>query len=193
MKRKALFGCGVILCIIPLVLFAAYKMALPYLVVDIFDVPPSLLKTQSPANFGTAAFLRDEAFSNYSVHFYVFSNTKDSQPLLIGGPYSSDGNYKLRNAIWSKDGSVIAVRAKVGQSAGHGFSKYFGEFYVDAYDFRNLEAVAVGDPVRQKDKRIGKLISQRGGRGKAALQSPNDLLDGQQISEQEALQFKRAE
>lgn len=191
MQRKVFLGCGAVVCVVSLASFAAYKYVLPLTAVSIMDVPPSLLKSKSSANLGTAAFLRDEAFSNYSAYFYVFDTAKSSKPISVGGPYASDGNVKMQNAIWSKDGSIAAVRAKVGETAGHSFSKYFGEFFVDAYDFRKHKAIGVGASTRQKSQLIKGLIAQRGGQGKIALSSPNAFTANHQVSEQQAKQFKR--
>jgi hypothetical protein len=191
MQRKVLLGCGMAICVVSLASFAAYKYALSLTFGSIMDVPPSLIKSKSPTNLGIAAFLRDEAFSNYSAYFYVLDTAKSVKPIFVGGPYASDGNVKMQNAIWSKDGSVVAVRAKVGETAGHKFSKYFGEFFVDAYDFRKHKTIGIGASVRQKSQLIKGLVTQRGGQGKIALSSPNAFTANHQIGEQEAKQFKR--
>jgi hypothetical protein len=190
MQRKVLLGCGIAICIISLASFVAYKYVLSFTFGSITDVPPGLIKSKSPANLGTAAFLRDEAFSNYSAYFYVLDTSKSVKPILVGGPYASDGNVKMQNTVWSKDGSVVAVRAKVGETSGHKFSKYFGEFFVDAYDFRKHKAIGVGASMRQKSQLIKGLVTQRGGQGKMALASPNAFTANHQIGEQEAKQFK---
>lgn len=189
MRRKILLGCGLAIGASGIALFAIYGYIL-FHPPDLMYVPPSVLKSDSVAGLGTAAFLREEAFSNYSVYFYSFDATTGSQPVLIGGPYASDGNAKMQNAIWSQDGSIVAVRAKVGEPAGHGFSQYYGEFFVAAYDFRQHKAIGSGKTTCQKSQLIKKLIKQRGGPGRVALASPNVFMQNQEISEQEAQQYK---
>lgn len=70
--------------------------------------------------------------------------------MCVGGPYISDGPIKMQQAVWSKDGSVIAVRVKAGASAGKGFRRYDGAFWIDAYDFRKHRLVSEGPTIRTR-------------------------------------------
>lgn len=134
-----------------------------------------LAETKSPTNLGTADFLVAEAsFAGNTTYFFVRDPARSSgKPLCIGGPYGSDGAIKMQEAVWSKDGSMIAVRVKVGASAGHGFSKYDGEFWIDAYDFRTHREMAEGAKLSARSQAIARQIKRRGGASAKTLSAPS--------------------
>lgn len=181
-------GLGLTLGVIFLATFSAYQNLLREAASGFMDTPPSLRQCKSPTNLGAAAFLRDEAFKDYSVYFYIFDTSPIPKPIYVGGPYASDGDVKMTNAIWSKDGSILAVRAKVGDTSGHNSSQYSGEFFVDSYDFRKRQVIASGVPTIQKSQQIKALIRQRGGPGQVALASPNAFTAKDQVAGMEDTQ-----
>jgi hypothetical protein len=136
-----------------------------------------LAESSSPTRVGVATILVDAgpfSFAGNTSYFFVRDTAKSgTTPLRVGGPYISDGPIKLQEAAWSKDGSIVAVRVKVGQSAGHGFSRYDGAFWIDAYDFRAHQAVLEGAKIRERSKVIEHLFAQRGGIGVRTLTAPS--------------------
>jgi len=124
-----------------------------------------LAESKSPANLGTADFLVDGvSFAGNTTYFFARDPAQSAgKPVCIGGPYGSDGAIKMQEAVWSKDGSVIAVRVKVGAPAGHGFSRYDGEFWIDAYDFRAHRNIVDGAKLSARSQAIARLIKRRGG------------------------------
>ena len=94
------------------------------------------------------------------------------KPLCIGGPYGSDGAIKMQEAVWSKDGSVVAVRVKVGVSGVHRGSIYDGDFWIDAYDFHMHHAVIEGSKLDARSKAIARLMKQRSGVSSQKLSTP---------------------
>jgi hypothetical protein len=148
------------------------------------DSPPELIESKSPAGLGVASFLVEDAFIAKSLYFYVRDPARSMHPLPVNKSreygYASDGDVDMTQAVWSEDGSVIAVRAKV---------ESYGTFFVDAYDFKKHQAVGNELPVRQKSKLIKDLIRNRGGEGKIAVKEP--YAEGDIISESQANEFKK--
>jgi hypothetical protein len=155
----------------------------------VLDSPPELIESKSPVGFGTASFLVEDAFIAKSLYFYVRDPARSTQPLLVNKSreygYASDGDVDMTQAIWSKDSSIIAVRAKVGDGA----DKYYGTFFVDAYDFQKHHAVGNELPVRKKSQLIKDAIHNRGGEGRIAVHEP--YAEGNIISERQANEFKK--
>ena len=157
-----------------------------------------LAESESPAHIGVVAILVDAgSFAGQTHYFFVRDTAKSgTTPLRVGGPYVSDGPIKLQEAVWSKDGSVVAVRVKVGESAGHGFSRYDGAFWIDAYDFRTHQAVSEGAKIRERSEAIENLFAQRGGTGVPTLSAPSTIgrsvgwLEAQAFDTSDALQIK---
>ena len=168
--------------------YGAYQI---YLIAtwDIFDTPPELIESKSPAGLGTASFLVEDAFVAKSLYFYVRDSARSVHPLFVNKNreygYASDGYLDITQAVWSNDGSVIAVRAKI----GNGLDKNYGIFFVDAYDFKKHHAVGNELPVRKKSQLIKNLFRQRGGEGKIAVNEP--YAEGEVISQREADEFIR--
>ncbi len=130
-----------------------------------------LLESSSPAHLGTAVFLiNGGSFAGSDTYFFVRDAARPSaNPLRIGGDYASDGPIKFQQAVWSQDGSVIAARVKVGASAGKGFSRYDGAFWINAYDFRKRQDVSEGVNIHERSKAIERLLAGRGGIGPLTL------------------------
>lgn len=169
-KRKVmLYLCAILAGVI----VAGYKFGPA--TVDRFLYSSLLAETHSDANLGTADFLVEAgSFAGNTTYFFVRDPAISSgKPLCVGGPYISDGPIKMQEAVWSKDGSVIAVRVKVGASAGHGFSRYDGTFWIDAYDFRTHRAAVEGGTLEARSHVIGKLLQERGGASTKTLSSPS--------------------
>lgn len=148
-----------------------------------------LAETSSDTHFGTAALLVDAgSLAGNTTYFFVRDPAKSkAKPLCVGGPYISDGPIKLQEAVWSKDGSVIAVRVKVGETAGKGFTRYDETFWIDAYDFRIHRVVKVGPGIKDRSAAIKALLMERGGAGPKNLSSPSIV--GRSLTPTEWRQF----
>ena len=145
-----------------------------------------LAETSSDTHLGTAALLVEAgSFAGSTTYFFV-RDPANSKPVCIGGPYISDGPIKLQEAVWSADGSVIAVRVKVGATAGKGFSRYDGTFWIDAYDFRKHHAVKDGLRITARSETIKDLLKARGA-GRKPLSSPSVV--GRSVRWSELRQF----
>jgi len=155
----------------------------------ILDSPPELIESKSPAGLGIAAFIVEDAFIAKSLYFYVRDPARSTHPLFVNKSreygYASDGDVDMTQAVWSADGSVIAVRAKVGDGA----DKNYGTFFVDAYDFKKHYPIGNELPVRKKSKLIKDLIRNRGGEGKIAVKEP--YAEGDIITKSQADEFKK--
>ena len=161
---------------------------------DYFFMPTTLLaETRGTPHGGTADFLVDSgSFAGNTTYFFVRDSARSSgKPTCIGGPYSSDGSIKMQEAVWSKDGSVIAVRVKVGAPAGHGFRRYDGAFWIDAYDFHTHHAVADGSKLTARSQAIARLLKRRGGPGSKTLSSPSTV--GKPLKAPERREYDRVE
>jgi len=134
----------------------------------------TVVETRSPAKHGSADFLVETgALAGKSTYFFVHDAAEAAgKPLCVGGPYVSDGPVKMQEAVWSKDGSVVAVRAHVGGSGDHRFSIYDGTFWMDAYDFRTHHAVVEGSNLDARSKAIARLLKQRGSVSAQKLSTP---------------------
>ena len=153
--------------------YTAYKFG-PH--IDDSLMPTALLaETRSATHAGTADFLVDSgSFAGNTTYFFVRDSARAlGNPICIGGPYGSDSAIKMQEGVWSKDGSVIAVRVKVGIPAGHGFRRYDGAFWIDAYDFRTHRAVVDGSKLAARSKAIARLLTQRGGTSTHTLSAPS--------------------
>ena len=135
--------------------------------------PIDAVKVAQPAGKGEVVFIVDGSSIRYNeIWFYVHDYEKPQtflhQPILVGGMYARDGNF-IEDAVWSRDGSVIATRGIV---RGSGMGK---SGYVDAYDFQGHQIVAeVISEDGAKSLAIGKLISQRGGLSKNVIPYPGN-------------------
>ncbi|MCW3054741.1 MAG: hypothetical protein JWN14_3911 [Chthonomonadales bacterium] len=133
-----------------------------------------MVETRSPAKNGSADFLVETGgLAGKSTYFFVHDAAEAAgKPLCVGGPYVSDGPVKMQEAVWSKDGSVVAVRVHIGGSGGHRFSIYDGTFWMDAYDFRTHHAVVEGSKLDARSKAIARLMKQRSGVSSQKLSTP---------------------
>ncbi|MCW3099475.1 MAG: hypothetical protein JWL77_5093 [Chthonomonadaceae bacterium] len=166
----------VVLClcvILGAVAYAGYHLAPA--ADDLIFSSSLLAETRSDANLGTADFLVDAgSFAGNKTYFFVRDPAISAgQPVCAGGSYGSDGPIKMQDAVWSKDGSVIAVRVQVGVSDGHKFSRYDGAFWIDAYDFRTHRAVVDGVKLAVRSQVIETLLKGRGGASPKTLSAPS--------------------
>ncbi|MBI3909646.1 MAG: hypothetical protein HY320_01775 [Armatimonadetes bacterium] len=158
-----------------------------------------LSEARSPGGFGTAALVADNS-SLAGASAWVYIRDPDhagGRPQPIGGPYASDGPVKMRGVVWSRDGSVAAVRAEVGISAGKHFARRFGAFLAAAYDYRENRVIigeyGVSSPDaprrwRSKSQTIAALLRQRGGEGQRVFTTPYDA-SGQPMSPSQRREF----
>ena len=75
--------------------------------------------------------------------------------------------------VWSKDGSVVAVRTIIFGGSGSR-PKQYGPLFTGAYDFKEHKAMSFGD-IRPLSKRIKQLLSKRGGEQKAKISKDRPL------------------
>ena len=116
-------------------------------------------QSQSPTAMGTAIFTKEVGPQDSAVNFEVIDPKIGAQPLTVG--FVGDANWKgqmPRAAVWSKDGSVIAVRG----------ADFVG--WSHAYDFK-AHNFALSDvyPLKKRADSIEKLLKSRGGPGPKVL------------------------
>src|SRR5687768_2825731 len=76
-------------------------------------------ETRSPTDLGAVSLVTDNSsFAGADAWVYATDPKKSAVPFLLGGSYASDGPVKMQHAVWSRDGSVLAVQARVGESDG---------------------------------------------------------------------------
>ena len=112
----------------------------------------------------TALFLIGGSLARSETYVFVRDPAVTAgKPIQVGMMYASDGPVKFREARWSQDGSVIAIRAEVGQQAGKGFSRVDGTYWTSAYDFASHRAVTGEHDVHTTSQTIMSLLADRGG------------------------------
>ena len=108
-----------------------------------------------PTGTGTAIFTKEIGLQDTAINFEVFDPKADTAPITIG--FVGDANWKgemPKNAVWSKDGSVIAVQGADFKSWSH------------AYDFkRSDQSLCDVYPPEKRAAAIEKLLTIRGGIG----------------------------
>lgn len=145
----------------------------------------------SPARSGTAELVTDNSsFAGADAWIYVRDPGKGAGPIRLGGSYASDGPAKLQQALWSRDGSVLAVQARVGEASGKHFKGTPQTLYVAAYDYKEHEALRTAKPTSAFSRQVGKLLQERGGKGRAIFTLPYDA-SGRPMSAREAKQYPR--
>lgn len=131
---------------------------------------------------GSAVFLVDSGSVRFNdISFFVRDPRARTAarrgPVWIGGPYCRDGRIEMRDAVWTKDGSVVAVRGVARNVSATDV------VFVDAYDFDQHQAVLPEDKndvhadlnsnaVRRKDRTIADLVKKRGGVGASPIPYP---------------------
>lgn len=144
-----------------------------------FTRPMSPLKQESwsPTGQGSAVLLEEcipFLFSGTTIWIFVWDRSISASPIRID-EFASDGQDKWEHGVWSRDGSVFAIVAHLGEGGGKKLKKDFGAFFVTAYDFRTHRRLP---PVHQKisprarSKQIATLIQQRGGPGSPVFTHP---------------------
>jgi hypothetical protein len=151
-----------------------------------------LAETERESHGGRGLFLVDAgSFAGNSTYFYVEDPATNSRrPLFVGGPYASDGSIKFRQAIWSRDGTILAVRVEMGTSSGHGFSGRPTPYLLDAYDFRAHAVVSRSTDATVRSAEIRHALNARGGDGEIAMESPS--MAGRSIGTIAAARFDRS-
>ena len=115
-------------------------------------------QSQSPTNMGAAIFTKEIGFQDTAFIFEVRDPKVGEKPIHIG----LIGDEKFQGlppeaAVWSKDGSVIAVRASGAKAWTH------------AYDFRKSHDLEDVYPASKRAVIIEKLLKSRGGNGAKVL------------------------
>ncbi|MBI3947917.1 MAG: hypothetical protein HY321_18510 [Armatimonadetes bacterium] len=152
----------------------------------------------SPARIGTAWLVTDpSSLAGSDAWVLVSDGKRGASPIFLGGTYASDGSIKMQGAVWSGDGSVFAVRAKVGQGSGKGFKGAYQLLYVAGYDFRKHVAMPreptgefLEEPTGELSEGIVRLLQSRGGNGSTVFALPY-MNSGRPLSETEAQQLRR--
>lgn len=150
--------------------------------------PWLLAEYRSPSGAGAAELLIEGGLAGSSGFLFVRdADANGGKPLRVGGPYVSDGPVKFERAVWSRDGSVFAVRVGVGQQAGRGSARYDGSFWLDAYDFRSHRRCAEGATLSNRSKAVERLLASRGGAAGQPITAPS--IDAKDASLREVAAF----
>ncbi len=113
----------------------------------------------SPTAKGEAIFTKEVGPQDSAVNFEVIDSKIGAKPINVG--FVGDDKWKGKMphaAVWSKDGTVIAVQGADFKSWSH------------AYDFKRSD-FSLGDvyPLDKRAKDIEKLLKSRGGIGPKVL------------------------
>lgn len=138
--------------------------------------PPRLKRVSpSPAGLGEAWLVTDNSSpAGADAWIYVSDPKQSDAPVYIGGSYASDGQVKLHRAVWSRDGTILAVQARMGETYGKNFPGAYTTRYVAAYDFLRHEAITTTRPTAEFSKQIRDLVRARGGPGSVDFETPYD-------------------
>ena len=114
------------------------------------------IQSKSPTQMGAAIFTKNVGFQDTAVTFEVIDPKKGAAPIEVGlvGDAGWQG-FMPKNAIWSRDGSVVAVQGADFKSWSH------------AYDFKTSQIVEDLGSISQGN--IKKLLQKRGGAGRKVL------------------------
>ena len=116
------------------------------------------LQSKSPTGLGTAIFTKEIGPQDNAVNFDVIDPKVGDKPIDIGLVGDDKWQGKMpRQAVWSKDGSVIAVQSADSKTWSH------------AYDFRASRNYADVFPDDKRAIAIEKLLKTRGGIGPKVL------------------------
>lgn len=146
------------------------------------------LESKSPAKLGTAILVTENISFGGSDAWVFVRDYQNTKPIKLGGSYASDGSTKMKQAVWSHDGTLFAVEAKVGVAAGKHFSKYYGTYLVAGYDFKRHSRFTAGSCVAASSRTLERLFRQRGGKGQIVLTKPY-VTEGRQVSQREARSY----
>jgi len=157
----------------------------------LWETPLLKRVAHSPTHLGIALLVTDNSsFAGSGAWVYASDPKKGAVPVLLGGSYASDGPVKMQHAVWSRDGSVLAVQARVGESRGKGFKGSYVTQYVAAYDYRQHRVLGAAEPTAEFSGRISILLRLRGGEGQVVFSTPYDA-SGKPVSAQEARHYRR--
>jgi hypothetical protein len=144
----------------------------------------------SPTRLGDALLITDNSsFGGADAWVYARDPKNGPAPVFVGGSYASDGGVKMRGAVWSRDGPVVAVQAGVGESLGKGFKGSYETRYVAAYGFRRHLSLRTENPTAPFSDSIDKLLRLRGGKGLVVFATPYDA-SGERVSADEARYYR---
>lgn len=118
----------------------------------------TVYKSASPAGLGVACFFKESDATVSVVVLYVKDYQKSRFNLIGLGELSGlESNIDPKRAVWSRDGTIVAVKAG-----------YVGESrdieWTDAYDFRLHRAYVSATSMAIRD-----LLNSRGGEGEVIL------------------------
>ena len=114
------------------------------------------LQSKSPSGVGTAIFTKEIGPQDSAVNFEVLDPKAGEKPVSVGFVGDAQWHGDLPHAaVWSKDGSVIAVQGADYKSWSH------------AYDFKR--SLIVEDLYPPFQGNIDKLLKSRGGSGPKVL------------------------
>jgi hypothetical protein len=114
----------------------------------------------SPKGYGTAYFLKASGLDDTTIQLYVKDKDASSRKIRVGRFSKDTGLEPPDVAVWSQDGSVIAVKRGENDVTQN-------ILWTHAYDFlhhENLSSISFqADPVRSDE--ISRLVAERGGGG----------------------------
>jgi hypothetical protein len=188
MAKPLTWGAVVLVVVLALV---ALQVVVAEWTNDFWKAPLLKRTAQSPTGAGEASLVSDNSsFGGTSAWVVVSDPQRGATPVLVGGCYGSDGSVKLEHAVWSRDGTVLAVQAQVGNSSGKQFVGSVQRHFVAAYDYWQHQVLAGEEPTDALSKRIARLLARRGGKGQVVFRNPYDS-SGKPIPSREAQLYAR--
>jgi len=182
----AVGGCLVLLVVIVVLVAMGISSLLDWS----WSSPLLRSKAMSPARLGSVELVTDNSsFAGSTAWVYIRDPKYAGGRPRLAGAYASDGDIKMRRAVWSKDGSVVVVQADVGQSAGHGFEGAHRSLLVAAYDYKAHRILYRDPPTKAISDAIAKLLRKRGGPGAAIFRAPYDA-SGKPMSRDQLQAYK---
>ena len=127
----------------------------------------TVLDVYNPATGKRSALIRRESsFLDTAVFLYVYDPQVSKRWINLGHA-GDEGFQGYAEAVWSRDGSVIATRRKVYGDGVGGSQKNHGVLWTHFYDFqdRNDALSFSNSSQHQRSHEIAKLLQSRGGIG----------------------------
>lgn len=136
-----------------------------------------LYESVSPAKLGSAIFYEDTGFQDTIMHLYIRDNRIGAKAIDMGVLSDAGGQgTRPKDAVWSRDGTVIAVRTDDLVPGKKGLWVQRGVLYTHVYDFlTHSEGVPITKSAKQRSAAIKALLNSRGGEGQKVLSDWNNF------------------
>ena len=126
--------------------------------------PRDIRETYSPTGLGKAVLVTDYSLRDSDTTCYAIAGASRFE-MMVNFDYHFTESSDMHSVTWSRDGSLVAVRATLYVSDEvHNIDRprEYGQFFTGAYDFKQHRALSFG-PVRPLSRQIKQLMQQRGG------------------------------